>query len=84
MIKTTSLDPATANQYYVGQLKAVDGTPPYTWSVEPTLPAGLVLDAESGQISGKPQQQQNKQAYTFRVADNSEAWASVDIDFEVQ
>ncbi|MDF0644119.1 MAG: putative Ig domain-containing protein [Nitrospira sp.] len=43
-------------QIYSTTLSASGGTPPYTWSVSPTLPAGLSLDTVAGVIAGIPEQ----------------------------
>ncbi|BFU97071.1 MAG: hypothetical protein NTNFB02_37930 [Nitrospira sp.] len=43
-------------QLYSTALSASGGTPPYSWSVSPDLPKGLLLDAVSGGITGIPEQ----------------------------
>ena len=54
-ITTESLPDGVEGEAYRGELTATDGTEPYTWSViEGALPAGLSLDAASGQIAGIP------------------------------
>ena len=42
------------NQVYSDSFTAVNGTPPLHWSVSGNFPAGVSLDATSGQISGTP------------------------------
>lgn len=46
---------STVGTAYVAQFDAVGGSGPYAWSLAAgTLPAGLLLDAASGSISGSP------------------------------
>jgi hypothetical protein len=56
VITTTSPLTATAGSAYVAKLDATGGTKPYSWSLAggTSLPAGLVLHASTGQITGKP------------------------------
>jgi Putative Ig domain len=56
VITTTSPLTATAGSAYLAKLDATGGTKPYTWSLAggSSLPAGLVLHASTGQISGTP------------------------------
>lgn len=55
VISTTTLPQAVAGQAYSAALQATGGTPPYTWSLASgQLPAGLTLNATSGQIGGIP------------------------------
>ena len=42
------------NQPYSDSFAAVDGTPPYHWSLSGSLPPGLSLDAPTGTLSGTP------------------------------
>src|ERR1041385_1037614 len=54
-ITTTSLPNGQVQVAYSSTLQATGGTPPYTWSVSNgSLPAGLMLTAGSGAISGTP------------------------------
>ncbi len=54
-ITTTSLDSATVGVSYSQMLAATGGVTPYTWSVTTgALPAGLSLNAATGEISGTP------------------------------
>jgi 6-phosphogluconolactonase (cycloisomerase 2 family) len=48
---------------------AVGPASAYAFSVEPPLPAGLILDAASGAISGTPNQAQGGAPYTLRASD---------------
>ena len=53
-------------------LAATGGTPPYTWSLTSgTLPAGLMLNASTGALTGTPTQTVTSTALTFQVADSS-------------
>jgi alpha-tubulin suppressor-like RCC1 family protein len=53
-IASTSLPGGTAGIPYRAQLEASGGTAPYRWSAI-GLPAGLAIDAASGEISGVPE-----------------------------
>jgi hypothetical protein len=55
LITTFSLPAAQQNTAYSYQLTALGGTPPYTWSVDPStpLPSGLTL-SPTGVLSGTP------------------------------
>jgi hypothetical protein len=55
LITTFSLPAAQQNTAYTYQLTALGGTPPYTWSVDPStpLPSGLTL-SPTGLLSGTP------------------------------
>ncbi len=52
-ITTTELPAGTPGAAYHAALAASGGVPPLVWSVEDTLPEGLLLDSESGVISGQ-------------------------------
>ncbi len=55
VITTTDLPAGTQNVAYNATLGAAGGDPPYTWSLASGhLPAGLSLNAGSGQITGTP------------------------------
>ena len=55
VITTSTLATGTVGQAYSDALAATGGVAPYTWSVTAgALPAGLVLDAWTGAITGTP------------------------------
>jgi hypothetical protein len=51
-ITTTALPNGTVGQAYSASLAATGGATPYTWAIIGTLPAGLSLNASTGEISG--------------------------------
>jgi len=69
-ITTSSLDNARVRRSYDETLRRSGGTPPFIWTVSPPLPAGLVLDAASGNISGIPSSTSNV-VYDFTIRDSS-------------
>lgn len=83
-IGTTALAPATTGVAYTAQLDATGGTSPYSWSVEPDLPGGLVLDPLIGVVSGTPSESGSKRSYEFMVSDMNRTKARAAIDLEVR
>jgi hypothetical protein len=70
-ITTRSLPDGRSNRPYVDTLEASGGTIPYTWSVTPTLPAGLTLAPSTGVISGTPTTTSNiRHDFTIRDSAN--------------
>jgi hypothetical protein len=64
-ITTTALPEATQATAYSTTLDAGGGTTPYTWSVSSgSLPAGLTLDPDSGELYGTPT---GSGSFTFTV-----------------
>jgi hypothetical protein len=56
---------------YNQTLQAIDGTPPYSWSLESgTLPAGLTLNTSTGVISGMPTAA-GSSAFTVKATDSA-------------
>ena len=53
-VTTTALPAGVVGIAYSSALSASGGTPPYSWSVTPALPPGLVLNPSTGNISGTP------------------------------
>jgi hypothetical protein len=71
-ITTTALPNGQVGAAYSTTLSATGGTTPYAWSVTSgTLPAGLVLNASTGAITGTPTASANATPLTFTVTDSS-------------
>jgi hypothetical protein len=71
-ITTTMLPDGTTNRPYPSTtLQATGLRPPLTWSVNPALPPGLTLDAESGAIAGTPTAPLPKTQFGFTVKDSA-------------
>ena len=69
---TSSLPTGQTGVAYSAVLAATGGTPPYTWSLTSgTLPAGLMLNASTGALTGTPTQTVTNAVLTFQVADSS-------------
>ena len=58
------------SQPYSDTFVAVNGTPPLTWSISGTLPPGLTLNTNNGQVSGTPTAA-GSYPYTVTVTDSS-------------
>ena len=72
-IPATSLPDGTTNTVYQMQnIQVSGGTRPLKWSIAPSLPAGLVLNPESGAITGTPTMASPKAKYTITVTDSSQ------------
>jgi hypothetical protein len=69
-ITKSALKNGGQNQAYGDSFSAVDGTPPYHWSLAGGLPAGLTLDATTGTLSGTPTDFGGF-SYTVTVTDSS-------------
>lgn len=75
-VTTTALPYGTINTPYSGTLIVNGGVSPYSWSViAGTLPAGLSLDPNSGNISGTPTTT-GAYSFTVQVTDASSNTAS--------
>jgi hypothetical protein len=68
LITPGALPPASVGTPYEHTILATGGTAPYTWTVEPDLPEGLELQADTGTISGTPVEAVNS-PFTFTVTD---------------
>ncbi len=69
VIQTTTLPNGTVGASYNQTLQVTGGTQPYTWSViNGSLPAGLTLNASTGNISGAPTTQ-GASTFTIQVSD---------------
>ena len=70
-ISTVSLPDGTQGQQYNETLSAIGGTEPYSWSITSgSLPNGLMLDGQNGNISGTPTQP-GIYDFTLSVADSA-------------
>ena len=69
----SSLRAGTVNQPYPDtQFSATGGAPPYSWSVSPALPNGLIFNPSSGVISGTPLSGSNgNSSHEFTVTDST-------------
>ncbi len=73
-ITTSSLPDLITQKPYDVTLSAVNGTPPYHWSVQdPGLPNGLTLNSATGELSGTYTQliYQNPYPLVFQVTDSA-------------
>ena len=69
-ITTTSLASGRVGTAYSATLAASGGTSPYTWTLTGgTLPAGLMLNATTGAITGTPTALATATPLTFKVTD---------------
>lgn len=79
---TASLPNGTVGTAYTTTLQAGGGTPPYTWSVTGTLPAGLTLDPGTGIISGTPTAAATS-SFTVGVADSASGSATANLGITI-
>ena len=81
-ITTTSLPPGETGNAYNAPVRITGGTYPYTWSIPyGSLPPGLTLDAQYGNIAGTPTTQGS---YTFGVGVKDAAGATTESEFTVE
>ncbi len=78
LVTTTSPLTATAGSAYLAKLDATGGTKPYSWSLGggTSPPAGLVLHAATGQITGKPVGPAGTSDFIAEVTDSESSPAS--------
>jgi hypothetical protein len=69
-IYTSELPDGTVNKPYSTTVYGFGGETPYTWSVAPELPANLLFDAETGEITGTPVTE-GTTSHTFTLTDSS-------------
>jgi hypothetical protein len=83
-ITTSSLPNGTVGSAYPSTtLTATGGTRPYTWAVS-GLPAGLVVDSNTGIIGGTPAQAGNSLPVTVTVTDSAGSSTSVQLSITVK
>ncbi|MGA7313783.1 MAG: RHS repeat-associated core domain-containing protein [Silvibacterium sp.] len=82
-ITTSSLPNGTVSQGYTATLNATGGTPPYTWSLTGTLPAGLSLSASSGAITGTPTTAGGPVALTVKAVDSHSQATDAVLDISI-
>lgn len=72
VVTTSSPLTATAGSAFLAKLDATGGTKPYSWSLAggTSLPAGLVLHASTGQITGTPAGPAGTLDFTAEVTDS--------------
>jgi hypothetical protein len=70
-ITTNNLPDAHIGKAYNQTLQRSGGVSPFTWSVTPALPAGLNLNASTGQITGAAAGPEADDNFTFTVRDSS-------------
>lgn len=83
-IKTTDLPMGLVDVQYNASLVAEGGSPPYKWYLitNTSLPLGLVLDSDTGVISGKPTQS-GTIAFKIQVSDNIGNIANQDFSIHI-
>ena len=65
-----TLQNGSQNLAYTDAFSAVDGTPPYKWSLSGVLPPGLLFSTSTGRLSGTPTDF-GTYLYTVTVSDSS-------------
>ena len=75
IVTTSPLPTGVVGQSYQQTLTATSGTPPYQWSAGAGLPAGLSLNASTGEITGTPTAD-GTFSFTVQVRDTSQNTAS--------
>ena len=63
--------------------EASEGAPPYTYALEPALPAGLTFDDSTRTISGVPVEVSSAATYTYTATDSDGFSASLTFTIEV-
>jgi hypothetical protein len=80
---TSPLADGTTGTPYSVTLTKTGGTAPYTWTVTSgSLPSGLTLDPDTGEISGTPDTIES-QAFTVQVEDGASATDAEDFTIDV-
>jgi hypothetical protein len=82
-ITTSSLPNGTQSTPYSAALTATGGTQPYTWSIlSGALPAGLILNASTGAITGTPTGS-GTSAFTAKVQDAASQTATANLSITI-
>ena len=77
-VTTHALPNGQVNSPYEATLTAAGGTAPYSWALTSgTLPAGLSLDASTGELTGSPTAAVSSAPLTFQVTDSASPAAKV-------
>jgi len=86
VIATTELPEGRVDWGYWAKLEAKGGTPPYSWALASgsQLPRGLVLNRETGEISGTPTEAVEKRSLTFRVTDSARRTAEATLTLTIR
>jgi Putative Ig domain len=83
IITTTLLPTGTVNAVYSATLQASGGAGPFSWSITVgSLPAGLFLNASTGNISGTATTSK-KSTFTLQVADSSAQTATQQLSITI-
>jgi hypothetical protein len=81
-ISPTTLPNGSVGVSYSQQFQATGGTSPYAWSVKGSLPAGLVLNAATGALTGTPVTP-GTQTFTVIVTDAGNNTAQVTLTLTI-
>jgi len=81
-VATSSLPGGNVGQVYYTYLQATGGVPPYTWGYTGTLPAGLTLGAQTGEITGTPGATGTSN-FTVTVTDSTLVTATANLSISV-
>jgi hypothetical protein len=66
----SSLQNGGQNQIYSDTFTAIDGSPPYQWSIAGILPSGISMNSSTGKVTGTPTDF-GSFSYTVTVTDSS-------------
>jgi hypothetical protein len=83
-IVTTTLPSGRVGVAYKSAIEVSDGVPPRKWTVNPQLPAGLLLDPDTGVITGTPTSVSALAKYKFTVKDSSNPAASAIVELTLE
>jgi hypothetical protein len=80
---TTGTVTATTATSFNNSVSTSGGALPYSYTVSPTLPAGLNISASTGAIAGSPTAAQAAKAYTITVTDANKTTATTTVTIAV-